>query len=114
MVTFEGSPPKALMFSSHPLQGGHPVKHAPIGRGVRQQEETLRAKAVVDADQDNAVPRQTLSRRTTGEALEPPVNPPPWTQKNTGRPAGPSTGVNTLRLRQSSPGTSGSRTRLTP
>src|SRR5712692_7230328 len=44
----------------------------------------------------------------TGTAPEPFVNAPPWIQTSTGRPAGPISGVQMFRLRQSSPGIEGS------
>ena len=42
----------------HPLQRADPVAHGPVGRGAGHLEEALGTEPVVDADQDDAVPRE--------------------------------------------------------
>src|ERR1700761_7114530 len=52
--------------------------------------------------------------RYQGEALLPPVKPPPWIQTSTGSRAGPRSGVKTLRFSSLSPGMTGSGMMVRP
>lgn len=92
----------------HPLEGGDLVAQAGVGGGVREQSVALHTQSVVDRHADHAVPGEgaAVVDRYGGGAL---VSAPPCSQTRTGRRApGPGSGVQTLRLRQSSPGIAGS------
>ena len=105
-VTWSGSPPKAATLSCTQMSA---VIQSWTARftGAPGMERTLGTEAVVDAHDHHAVAGEPVAA-VPGAGVPPAVNPPPWIHTRTGSRTLPRSGVKTLRLRQSSPGSTGS------